>query len=68
MLIGSPMYSEKSGFIRGVASLEGNNEVVICGLTRGVVSLEGDNLVVTYYLKASEIWPDKRFGLWWEWP
>jgi hypothetical protein len=25
-------------------------------------------LVVFYYLRASEIWPDKRGGLWWEWP
>jgi len=30
--------------------------------------MEGDNLVVFYYLTASEIWPDKRGGLWLEGP
>ena len=39
-----------------------------CGLIREVVaSLEWDILVVFYYLSASEIWSDKRVGLWWEW-
>jgi len=33
-----------------------------------VASLEGDNLVVFYYNRAVAIWPDKRGGLWWEWP
>jgi len=33
-----------------------------------VASLEGNNLVVFYYLRASENWPDKRGGFWWEWP
>jgi len=33
-----------------------------------MVSLDGDNLVAIYYLSASEILPDKRGGLWWEWP
>jgi hypothetical protein len=39
------------------------------GLIRWVASLEGDNLYVFYYLmiSTSEIWPDKRGGLWWEW-
>jgi len=37
------------------------------GLIRGVASLEGDNLVVIDDLSASEIWPDKRGGLLWEW-
>jgi hypothetical protein len=35
---------------------------------RGVASLEGDNLLVFYYLSSSEIRPDKRGDLWWEWP
>jgi hypothetical protein len=30
-------------------------------------SFEGDDLVVIYYLKTSEIWPEKRGDLWWEW-
>jgi hypothetical protein len=33
-----------------------------------VVFLEGNNLEVFYYHCASEIWPYKRGGLWWEWP
>ena len=39
------------------------------GLIRWMASLEGDNLHVFYYLmiSASEIWPNKRGGLWWEW-
>jgi hypothetical protein len=27
-----------------------------------------NNLILFYYLSASEICPDKRGGLWWEWP
>ena len=38
------------------------------GLIREMTSLKGDNLVVLNYLSAFEIWPDKRGGLWWEWP
>ena len=60
----------KTGLIRGMASLEGDNLVVFyylsvseTGLIRGVASLEGDNLVVFYYLSVSENWPDKRDGL-----
>jgi hypothetical protein len=30
------------------------------GLISEVVNLEGNSSVVFYYLKASEIWPDKR--------
>ena len=30
-----------------------------------MVSLMDNNLVVFYYLSASEIWPDKRDGLFW---
>ena len=30
--------------------------------------LEGNDLLVFYYLRASEIWSDKRCGLWWELP
>ena len=33
-----------------------------------VASLEGDNWVEFCYHSASEIWPDKRDCLWWEWP
>jgi hypothetical protein len=33
-----------------------------------VASPEEDNLLIIYYLSASEIWPDKRGSLWWEWP
>ena len=33
----------------------------------GVVCLEENNLVVYYYINESEIWPDKRGGIWWEW-
>ena len=36
-------------------------------LIRGVTSLEGNSIVICNYLSASEIWPDKRGGLWWEW-
>ena len=36
------------------------------GLLRGW-SLERDNLVVFYFPNASEIWPDKRGGIWWVW-
>jgi hypothetical protein len=28
----------------------------------------GVNLIVFYFLSMSEIWPDKRGCLWWEWP
>jgi hypothetical protein len=38
------------------------------GLIWEVTFLQGDSTVVFYYLSASEIWPDKRGGLWWEWP
>jgi hypothetical protein len=38
------------------------------GLIRGVASLERDNLVIFYYLNACKIRPDKRSGLYWEWP
>jgi hypothetical protein len=38
------------------------------GLVRMEVSLEVDNLVPFYYLSTSEIWADKRGGLWWVWP
>jgi len=33
-----------------------------------VASIEWINLVVFCYLSASEIWPDKRDVLMWEWP
>jgi hypothetical protein len=33
-----------------------------------VATLEGYNLVLYYYLCKSEIWSDKRSGLWLEWP
>jgi hypothetical protein len=36
------------------------------GFIRGVASLERDNLVAFYILGVSEIWPDKRDGLWWK--
>jgi hypothetical protein len=36
------------------------------GLIRRVASLEGDYFIVFYNLNVSEIWPDKRCGLWWE--
>jgi hypothetical protein len=32
-------------------------------MIKWVASLEKDNLVVLYYLRASEIWSDKRGGL-----
>jgi hypothetical protein len=35
-------------------------------LLKMVDTLEGDNIVVYYYFSVSEIWPDKRGGLWWE--
>ena len=38
----------------------------ITGFIRGVASLERDNLVAFYILGVSEIWPDKRDGLWWK--
>jgi hypothetical protein len=38
------------------------------GHIREVTCLEGNNLVAFYYLSESEIWPDKRGDLWWEWP
>jgi peroxiredoxin len=57
----------KSGLIRVVASLEGDNLVVFyypsaSGLIRVVASLEGDNLVVFYYPSAATplIRPDFR--------
>ena len=25
-------------------------------------------IVIFYYLKASAVWPDKKGGIWWEWP
>jgi hypothetical protein len=31
---------------------------------REMASIEEDNLVAFDYLSASEIWPDKRGGLW----
>jgi len=37
-------------------------------MTNGGVSLEADNLVVIYHFSASEIWPDKRSSISWEWP
>jgi hypothetical protein len=39
-------------------------------LHRQVASFEKDNLVplVFYYHSGSEIWPDKRGDLWYEWP
>ena len=40
----------------------------ISDLITGVASLEGDSLLVFYYLSAFEIYPDKRVGLYWEWP
>ena len=33
-----------------------------------MTSLERDDIVVFYLLSALEIWPDKRGGLWLEWP
>jgi hypothetical protein len=30
------------------------------------VALDRDHLDVFYYISASEIWPEKRSGLWWE--
>ena len=35
---------------------------------RGMASFEGDILPVFNYLSASEIWPNKRDGIWWEGP
>ena len=37
---------------------------------RGVTCLKWENLVVHVfdYLSASDIWHDKKGGLWWEWP
>jgi hypothetical protein len=35
------------------------------GNIRGVTSLKGTNLLAFYNLIASEIWSDKRGGLWW---
>lgn len=35
---------------------------------RGVASFEEDNLIVLYYFSVSEIWPNKRVGLWREGP
>ena len=34
-----------------------------CGLIRGMTCLKADNLIVFYHLNASEIWPDKKGGL-----
>jgi hypothetical protein len=31
-----------------------------------VASLEGKHLVVFYYFSKSEIWSEKRGGLWWD--
>ena len=51
----------KSGMIREVVSLEGDNLAftrsvhLTSGLIREVASLEGDNLVVFYSLSAFEI-------------
>ena len=36
-------------------------------LLEGRLLLKGNYIVVFYYLCASEIWPDKRGGLWSEW-
>ena len=30
------------------------------------MALDRDHLDVFYYISASEIWPEKRSGLWWE--
>jgi len=38
------------------------------GFIRGVASLEGNNLEAVSYSSTSEIWPDKKGGLWWGWP
>jgi hypothetical protein len=38
------------------------------GLLKEVTSHEGDNLIGFYNLIISQIWLDKRGGLWWEWP
>ena len=40
------------------------------GLIRGMApgGLDEDNFVVIYYLIVSDVWPEKRCGLWWEWP
>jgi hypothetical protein len=32
-----------------------------------VASVDGDNVAEFDYLSASEIWPEKRGGFWWEW-
>jgi hypothetical protein len=56
----------KSGHIRGLASIEGDNFVVfyhpcaseifgLSGLIRGVASIKGDNFVVFYHPCSSEI-------------
>jgi len=49
-LIRAPLLLSKSGLIKWVASFEKANL----------------NLVVFYYPNASEIWPNKRSGLYWE--
>jgi hypothetical protein len=40
---------------------------IVVSLIRGMSSLDRNNLVVFYLLNSSEIWPDKRSVLWWEW-
>ena len=37
-------------------------------LIKGMSSLDLGNLVVLFYISTSEIWHDKRGGLWWEGP
>ena len=57
----------KSGLIRWVVSLDGDNLLVCYYLSAfeirpykmGGLSFKGDNQLVFYYLSAFEIWPDK---------
>jgi len=35
---------------------------------RGGLSLGEQFTSFFYYLSATEIWPNNRDGLWWEWP
>jgi hypothetical protein len=51
----------KSVLIKGVAFGESGHITV-------VTSFEGGEYNIIYYLCASYICPDKRSGLWWEWP
>ena len=43
---------------------EGN--ICFCLQKWNVASFEGNNLVAFYCVSTSNIWPDKRDGLWWE--